>query len=177
MVILMNIKTLVVGYLEENCYILSKNNNCIVVDPGDEIDKILESIGNMNVNAILITHYHFDHIGSLSDLKEKYNVNVYDYNNIGQTINIGDFIFDVIDTKGHTADSVSFYFKDENVMFTGDFLFKESIGRCDFDNSNQSDMIKSIGKIKSFDKSIKIYPGHGENTTLQYELENNIFLM
>lgn len=172
----MDIKTIKVGYLEANCYIISHNNNCLIVDPGDDAYKIIDSIGSLKVIGILITHYHFDHIGALSILKDKYNVNVYDYKNSGKNINIGDFSFKVIDTKGHTADSVSFYFDKYSVMFTGDFLFKESIGRYDFENSSYSDMKKSIEKIKKYDKNITIYPGHGDSSTLEYEFNNNVYL-
>ena len=172
----MNIDIIPVGYLQENCYILSKDNNCLLIDPGDEADKIIKEIGNKNVCGILITHYHFDHIGALPKLKEIYKTKIYDYRNIGQTINVGDFSFEIIDTKGHTKDSVSFYFKKNKVMFTGDFLFKESIGRCDFDESDESLMKQSIIKIKKYDKNIDIYPGHGDKTTLEYEFNNNYFL-
>ena len=172
----MKVEILPVGYLRENCYIISKNNNCIIIDPGDEDNKIIKCIGGKKVLAILITHYHFDHIGALNILKEKYNVEIYDYKNINEDIKISDFNFKVIDTKGHTDDSVSFYFYNDNIMFTGDFLFKESIGRFDFDNSSEIDMLKSIENIKKYDKSIKIYPGHGDITTLEYEFKNNPYL-
>ena len=65
----MNIKRVVVGSLEENCYIVEKNNKCIIIDPGDEADKIISNI-TCEVVGILITHYHFDHIGALDELKE-----------------------------------------------------------------------------------------------------------
>ena len=67
----------------------------------------------------------------------------------------------------------SFYFKDEEVMFTGDFLFKDTIGRYDFPESNAEEMFKSINKIKKYSDYITIYPGHGEFTNLGYEKENN----
>ena len=66
----MNIKTIVVGPLEENCYILEKNNKCIIIDPGDEAQRIIDNI-NKEVLTILITHHHFDHIGALKEVQEK----------------------------------------------------------------------------------------------------------
>lgn len=171
----MNIRVLEVGELQANCYIISNGINALVIDPGDEVNKIIEQLDGLNLQSILITHYHFDHIGALDTLKDKYKINVIDYKNIGQHIALGLFSFDVLDTKGHTDDSVSFYFKNENIMFTGDFLFKDGIGRTDFTNSNYDDMLKSIEVIKSYPDDITIYPGHGEATTLLYEKNNNIF--
>ena len=89
---------------------------------------------------------------------------------------IDPFNFEVIYTPGHTSDSITYYFYDYGVMFTGDFLFKESIGRKDLETGNVNDMLESIDKIKEYDPSIKIYPGHGDTTTLEYELENNSYL-
>ena len=83
----MKIEKLVVGSYQENCYFLIKNNNLIIVDPGDEFKRIDEKIINDNLNlvAILITHAHFDHIGALEELIKKYNVPVY-YNNVNNEI-------------------------------------------------------------------------------------------
>ena len=165
----MNVKTIKVGYLQTKCYIIEKDNEALIVDPGDEANKIIDNIGNLNVKAILVTHHHFDHIGGLEELKNKYIVDVIDYKKTNKRINIGDFSFEIIDTKGHTNDSITFYFKEDNIMFTGDFLFKESIGRTDFENSNYIDMLNSIKLIKTYNGNIKIYPGHGEFTCLDDE--------
>lgn len=171
----MKISKVVVGYLEENCYILEKDNKVIIIDPGDEVEKIIKEIGNKEVVAILITHNHFDHIGALNDLKSKYNVKVYDGNNLEEKeYDIDCFKFEVIFTKGHSEDSVTYYFKDEKIMFVGDFIFKESIGRCDLETGNINKMKESIEKIKKY-PNVTIYPGHGIDTTLDYEKENNIY--
>ena len=66
----MNIETVVVGPLQTNCYIISKNNKCIVIDPGDEYNKIKSVIGNKEVAGVIVTHYHFDHIGALSNFNK-----------------------------------------------------------------------------------------------------------
>lgn len=169
----MKIDIVKVGYLEENCYIVSNNDKCLVIDPGDESDKIIESIGNKKVIAILITHHHFDHIGALEEIKNKYNVEVYDYSNLKEGTNIiDDFKFDVIYNPGHTSDSISFYFKEDNIMFVGDFIFKDTVGRCDLGGSI-IDMKNSINKLKEYHEDIIIYSGHGDKTTLNYEKENN----
>ena len=83
-----------------------------------------------------------------------------------------DFKFDVIYNPGHTSDSISFYFKEDNIMFVGDFIFKDTVGRCDLGGSIV-DMKHSINKLKEYHEDIIIYSGHGDKTTLNYEKENN----
>ena len=164
MVVYMIIKKVIVGALEENCYILENNNKCIIIDPGDEAEKIIDNI-KCEVVGILITHYHFDHIGALEQLKEKYNIEDNNYS-------IDSFDFEVIDTPGHTSDSKTYYFKDDNIMFVGDFIFKNGIGRMDLPTGNKNDMIKSLNKIFTYKDDIVLYPGHGECTTLGEEKKN-----
>lgn len=172
----MKIEKIAVGYLKCNCYILDINGEILIIDPGDEEDKIIKLINNRKVVGIIITHYHFDHIGALDNIKEKYHTKVYDKSNLIEGDNqIANFNFDVIYTPGHKEDAITVYFKKDKVMFTGDFIFKDSIGRCDLLGGNTTDMIKSINKIKKYDKDIIIYPGHGEQTTLGYEINNNVY--
>lgn len=181
----MEVKKTVVGYLEENCYLIKSGNKGLIVDPGDEIDKILDMIGDTKIVGILITHAHFDHIGALNDLINKYKVPIY-YHNINselkydtlvdvkeQEYKIDDFNFKVIYTPGHRNDSVSYYFKD--IMFTGDFLFHLSIGRTDMEYGDYEEMKKSINKILKYDKKTRIFPGHGKNSILGIEKKENIF--
>lgn len=170
----MNIKRVLVGNLETNCYILEKDNECIIIDPGAEPTKIEQQI-NENLIGIIITHSHYDHVGALNYFKEKYKIPVYDYSNLKEGVNqVGCFCFNMIKTPGHTSDSISIYFKNDNVMFVGDFIFYHSIGRTDFVTGDYTEMKKSIEKIKKYD-NINIYPGHGNNTTLREEKENNIY--
>lgn len=171
----MLIKRVVVGELETNCYLLIKDNNCLVIDPGDEYKKIVNEINDLSCKGILLTHHHFDHVGAVDDLVNKYNVLVYDKNNLKEGINnIFNFSFEVIYNPGHTDDSISFYFKEDNLLFSGDFIFKGSIGRTDL-GGNYSDMINSINKIKNYDNNIIIKPGHGEETKLGDEIKYNPF--
>lgn len=170
----MNIKKVIVGELQTNCYIILKENECIIIDPGAEPIKIEQEI-NKNLVGIIITHSHYDHIGALNYFKEKYKIPVYDYSNLKEGYNkIGSFNFDMVRTPGHTNDSISIYFKDDNVMFVGDFIFYHTIGRTDLPTGDYDEMKKSIEKIKKYD-NIKIYPGHGSVTTLMEEKENNIY--
>ena len=78
----MKINRLVVGYLQENCYILEKDNKVLIIDPGDEFDRINNFIKSKEIVGILITHNHFDHIGALKLLVDTYNVKVYDKSNV-----------------------------------------------------------------------------------------------
>lgn len=172
----MNIEIIKVGNLRCNCYILSINDKVLIIDPGDDFKKIDKVINNRNVIGIIITHYHFDHIGALNDLANKYNTKVYDRYNLSEGNNkIDIFSFNVIYTPGHKEDLITIYFQKEKIMFCGDFIFKDSIGRYDLDGGNIKDMINSIEKIKKYDRYITIYPGHGEKTTLGYEIDNNIY--
>ena len=172
----MKIKRVVTGSLEENCYVLIHNNDCLVIDPGDDFNLILEEIKNYNLLAILITHHHFDHVGALDELLNYKDVPIYDYKIEEKDYEINNFKFKIIKTLGHTDDSITFYFYEDNTMFTGDFLFKESIGRTDLPTGDNILMKQSLEKIKKYPKEIKIYPGHGEDTTLEYELNYNYFL-
>lgn len=170
----MNISMIKVGFLKCNCYLLEKNNQCLLIDPGDDYNKIKEFIKDKNVIGALLTHNHFDHVSSADNLKEDYNIKIYSQKLLKEgNFSIGNFNFEVIETPGHTQDSFTFYFKEDKVMFTGDFLFKDTIGRCDLLESDYSIMLKSIEKIKKYPNDIKVYPGHGISTILGYEKENN----
>ena len=162
----MDIKRVVVGMLNTNCYILENDSECLIIDPGSEADKIKKNI-NKKVVGILLTHRHFDHVGALQELSSYYKVNVYDYNSLEEGENsIGNFNFFVQYNLGHTLDSISFIF-DEN-MFSGDFIFKNAIGRCDL-GGNFELMKKSINKILKSTINYRIFPGHGDSTYLDDE--------
>lgn len=176
----MKIETIKVGELETNCYLVIKNKECIIVDPGAEFEKINNSIQNLNLKpiAIFITHYHFDHIGALEECKNKYNVKVYDYNDYeddDKIYRINDFEFKIISTKGHKEDLVTYYFPNEKKMFVGDFIFKNTVGRCDIPGGDFNTMLESIKKIKNYPNDILIKPGHGEETTLKDEIKYNMY--
>ena len=169
----MKIDRIVNSVLEENTYILEKKGSVLIIDPGSDGDIIIERAKDKIIEGILITHKHFDHVGSLSLFKD---YNIYSYDNLEEKeYKINNFIFDVIYNPGHSKDSISFYFKEDNILFSGDFIFKESIGRVDLPTGNMNDMIDSIIKISKYPKDMVIYPGHGEETTLGYEIDNNIY--
>lgn len=169
----MKIEKIEVGYLRENCYVLGIGNDVLLIDPGDEADKIRKVIGKRCIKGVLITHRHFDHIGALSSFSE---YKEYSYATTEETeYKVGPFKFKVIRTPGHKEDLISFYFYEENALFSGDFIFYETIGRCDLEGGSVVDMQKSIDKIKKYPPLMRIYPGHGNSTTLEHELMNNIY--
>lgn len=168
----MLVEKIITGSLKENCYILSIDNKVLVIDPGDDIDKINKVINNREILGVLITHRHLDHIGALS----YFNNTTYDKNNLEEKEYIIDkFKFKVLFTPGHTTDSVSYYFEEEKLLFTGDFIFYDNIGRCDLPTGDYNTMLESIKKIKKYPSNIVIYPGHGIETTLEREIKNNIY--
>lgn len=173
----MQIRNIKVGELETNCYILTNGNGCVVVDPGDDYDKIVKEIGTNEVKFILVTHHHFDHIGALDELSKNYNAKVYDRNNLEEKrYDIDGYKFEIIYTPGHKSDSISIYFYEYNFMFTGDFLFKGTIGRTDLETGSSKEMEQSLIKISNYPDTIKIYPGHGDFSTLAEEKRNNYYL-
>lgn len=170
----MKIETIVVGCMEENCYILECDGKCLVIDPGDEYSKIKEKISSKELLAVLITHHHHDHIGALNDLLQDYEVPVCRKRNLKEKIyTIGPFRFQCIYTPGHTSDSVTFYFEEEKIMFTGDFVFRGTVGRCDFPTGNIEEMDQSILRLKQYSKDVILYSGHGDPTTLEQECRTN----
>ncbi len=173
----MKINRVVVGDLEENCYILEKDGHALIIDPGDESSRIIQNIDVSNVDKILITHQHFDHVGAVCDIMKLYKVEKMEYENTEEKeYSVGPFHFLVIHTPGHTKDSISFYFPKEKVMFVGDFVFQGTVGRWDLETGDFSMMQESIQKLKKYDQDITLYPGHGPFTTLAQEiLENPYF--
>ena len=100
----MEIKKLEVGYLDTNCYILKIDNECVIIDPGDEFKKIKKEVGESKVVGVLVTHFHQDHIEALEEVLSYYETSL-------NKVESKKFEFEVIETPGHTNDSRTFYFK------------------------------------------------------------------
>lgn len=131
----MKVEILVLGPLDTNTYILSKDGKCIIIDPADDAEKIISFCSKYEVEEIIVTHHHFDHIGALEKLEKYYNIK-------HNTFLRKTFSYDIIKTPGHTDDSISIFFGGQNLLFSGDLIFYHSIGRYDFPNSNYNDLIK-----------------------------------
>lgn len=196
----MDVKTVKVGILQTNCYILSKNGKAIIIDPGAKAERILAALGDLDLVAILLTHAHFDHIGAINDILSVKNVPVYlheddvplmadptlNYSfpkrfiveqptiNYPSVLTLGEFRFEVLETPGHTDGSICLIIDD--LMFSGDTLFMQSIGRTDLRTGNPTKMKQSLKKLKALDQNYTVYPGHDDPTTLSEEKAHNIYL-
>lgn len=161
---------------------------------------------DVNLKAILITHGHYDHIGAVSKLKDYYGAKVYAGNfesellsdsalnasrMFGINCNIepevllkdNDFLkvcgldFSIIHTPGHTSGGVCYYLPEDNVLFSGDTLFYETIGRSDLPTGDGRALIKSIkDKLFLLPDETKVFPGHGDSTTIGHEKMNNPYV-
>ena len=203
----MIVEKMVVGVLQENCYIIGdeETSEAVIIDPGDDGEIIAEHIHKLNLMPILIvnTHYHFDHTGANSYLKEHYDVPIAIGNNDadsledaykdaielminshkspkadikmsgGENIILGDNLFYVIETPGHTKGSICLYSEKEKILFSGDTLFYESVGRWDLKGGNKKELFKSLDRLLKLPEDTVVYPGHGEKTTIGFEAINN----
>ncbi len=194
------------GQLQTNCYLLIKNNKCLIIDPADEGSFILEELQRQRLKlaAIFATHGHFDHLLAAGEIQKSVDIPLYisekdsflmermtetakhflgyqpvvlpvkNTQNLTNRnlLKIEDFQIKVIFTPGHTPGSVSFYFEKEKIIFTGDTLFKNSIGRFDFFYSNKNDLKNSLTKLLKLPENTIVYPGHGEETTIKKEKKN-----
>lgn len=191
---------------QENTYLIDAGENlCYIIDPGSDFKNISRKIDeNFNgVKAILLTHGHFDHFMSCSNLVDKYNCPVYLSNEdkslaIGEDSIIGSpidnknylLLVDTIDaweigkldkniyvyeTPGHSRGSVCFHFKKENIIFTGDTMFKRGMGRVDLFGGNYRQIIESLKFLCSLKEDLTVYPGHEGQTTIKEEKLYNCF--
>lgn len=200
---MMRVKRIITGRLKENCYVVYENKNSFIIDPGSDPDLIIDFVEskNLKVLAILNTHGHYDHIGAVKELKDKFKIpfflswkdqkllkhaNLYfmffkgakfiqipkvDYYFNKSPIKLKYFLIGILETPGHTLGSVCLQI--ENCLFTGDTLLKGEIGKIDRINGDKKMMKKSLKEISKLSPKIIIYPGHGEITMLSDELKYN----
>ena len=184
----------IISCLNDNySYLLSdtETNTVSIIDPSEfnKCDRIIEK-KYQNLDYILNTHHHFDHVGGNQELKKKYKAKVLAYEKDKdripgidislkdkQVFKIGAKMFEVIFIPGHTSGHVAFYFKDEKIIFTGDTLFSLGCGKV-FEGTNKQ-MFNSLNKLKSFPINTKIYFGHeytkkNLDFCLKYDQENKL---
>ena len=194
---MLKIHTLTLGMYQTNTYIIHEENSkgCCVIDPGYEADAILrkcEALG-LNVEAILLTHGHFDHVGAVRDLAADTGCRVFacagdeqlppmftggklyvtDRYEEGTILNIAGLYIRVLHTPGHTPGSVCLLVDD--VIFSGDTLFAGSCGRTDIGGS-WTEIQSSLKRLSLLEGDFTVYPGHGESTTLAAERRYNPYM-
>ncbi|MBQ6825041.1 MAG: MBL fold metallo-hydrolase [Clostridia bacterium] len=195
----MEIKALPLGYIRVNCYLIKTEKAAIVIDPGYKNEKIDEFLleNEDKERLILLTHAHFDHIGALPLLRDKTGVKIAigeDENELLadaslnlsdrfhahippfsanvllkdlEEIQVGDIKIKTIFTPGHTKGSVCYLIND--ILFSGDTLFFESVGRTDFPTSDFNLLASSIKRLYVLPDETVVYSGHGESTTISHE--------
>lgn len=168
---------IIVGPIATNCYIVVDSRQAVIIDPGDEPEKILEVIekNNLRPKYILLTHDHFDHVGALDSLEKKFGLKHFSPKG-GDEFKIGETILKTTETPGHTKDGVCFVCEKEKIIFSGDTLFYHSIGRTDLEGGDYNKIQKSLEKILAYPDDFKIYPGHGPETTIGEERHKNPFV-
>ncbi|MCL2095835.1 MAG: MBL fold metallo-hydrolase [Oscillospiraceae bacterium] len=182
-----------------NCYLIhdTESGKAQLIDPALYDGKIADIISSKGISLeyIVLTHGHYDHILGANKFREETGAKIAAHElekeyleNPGKSmtggeivlpdillkendiLTSGDVSLGVIHTPGHTKGSCCFICGEAKAVFAGDTLFKDGVGRCDLYGGDYRALIKSLEKLKSLDKSYKLYPGHGESTTLEQRL-------
>ena len=206
----MKIEKFVTGIIRTNCYLVSnvETHQAVIVDPAAVPKALTEAVerDGLTVEAVLLTHGHFDHTMGLDALLKLWDVPVYveeedqeiltdpklnlssaytagftfsDAQSVedGQILSLAGFQFQVLHTPGHTRGGCCYYAASEQVLFSGDTLFQASVGRTDFPNSRTLDLLRSIReKLLPLPDETVVYPGHMGETTIGYERDHNPYL-
>ena len=203
---MINVKSVLLGEIANNCYLITdaETNKSALVDCTEASAKMLDFIGNADLEYILLTHGHFDHIGGVKEIKEKFGAKVVIssqdepmlssgklslaafcggvQNNTsadilvkdGDVIELGKTSIKVMATPGHTKGGVCYIADD--CIFTGDTLFLCSCGRTDFPGGSFDEIKQSLNKLARLKGNYKLYPGHDRVSTLDFERENNPYI-
>jgi len=195
---MMQMMTLPLGALQTNCYLVwgEGSDTCLVIDPGDEPEKVLLAAKKIHksIEAILLTHGHFDHVGAVQALRDHTGCAVYlcpedltiphrftagplhpthTYTE-GDILNLADLELRVLHTPGHTPGSVCLAVED--TLFSGDTLFQNCCGRTDLPGGSWEQIRKSLKRLAEIETDYRVYPGHGPATTLAEEKRYNPYM-
>ena len=195
---MLKVHTLTLGSYQTNCYIIHEeaSKTCCVIDPGYDADRILDKLDalGLTLEAILLTHGHFDHVGAVRELAAETQCDVYlcpedlsmppmmtagplyhtkTYVE-GTQLSLAGLDITVLHTPGHTPGSVCLL--TGNTLFSGDTLFAGSCGRTDLPGGSWSDILKSLRRLAALEGNYWVYPGHAESTTLAQEKRYNPYL-
>jgi hydroxyacylglutathione hydrolase len=208
---MIDVRAFTVGPIQENCYFVRRPGaaEAVIVDPGEEASRLLEAVdglGISSVEAILVTHCHFDHIGAVRAIHDATGAPVYvpelereilaDIDSFtplgfgpfesydadhtvagGETLELAEMSFDVRFTPGHSPGHVTYVIRDEEALLSGDVLFQSSVGRTDLPGGDWPTLLASIESlIEEFSPETRVYPGHMGVTTLGNERMTNPFL-
>lgn len=186
----LQVKRLVVGFLENNCYLLKclSAGEITIIDPGAEAENILAKINPAKVRFILITHGHYDHIGALEVLrkKTKAQVGIHELDarvlksppdlllEDGQVLKMGQIKIKTIHTPGHSPGGVCFLV--DEILFSGDTIFPNGPGNTAIPGANYEIILESIHKkIFTLPEKTIIFPGHGPETTVGKEKATSFY--
>ena len=194
----MNIVTITGGSLYTNCYMAwgENSNTCILVDPGFDAEQILEQVRSQGkqVEAVLLTHGHFDHVGGAKGIAQATGCKVYihkadlelpnkltlgtipctDHYDEGDTLNLAGLTLRVMHTPGHTPGGVCLV--GEDVIFSGDTLFAGTCGRTDLPGGSYAQISQSLTRLADLEGNYRVFPGHGEATNLDLERRCNPYM-
>ena len=193
---MLKIDTLTLGLYQVNCYVVRSEDSdrCVVIDPGYDGQTVLRFLKeqNLHLEAILLTHGHFDHVGAVKELAAETDCKVflhdlectmpeamtagplYATDNYPHRFSVAGMDFTVLHTPGHTPGSVCLICAD--AMFSGDTLFADSCGRTDLPGGDWATILASLGRLKELPGNYRVFPGHGEDTTLAQERQYNPYL-
>lgn len=196
--------TIPVGQIDTNCYLIGdgKEGVCAVVDPGGSPERVLNMIekSGLEPEMILLTHGHWDHVGAIPALLEKWpDLPVYAHEKElcpadepnphyffphagknqrtygeGDAVKVGTLEIKVLHTPGHSGGSVTLLAED--VMLSGDTLFAGSCGRCDLPGGSEEDMMRSLARLGRLEGDYKVCPGHGRLSSLALERDVNPYM-
>ena len=186
------------GAYQTNCYIIHEESSktCCVIDPGYDADRILDKLDALGLplEAVLLTHGHFDHVGAVKDLAAETQCDVYLHSEDltmppmmtagalyytktyaeGSLLKLAGLEISVLHTPGHTPGSVCLLA--DNTIFSGDTLFQGSCGRTDLPGGDWATITKSLARLANLEGNFWVYPGHGPSTTLRDEKKYNPYM-